>query len=95
MNYDLLNKKIQRWKANLIDLSKRNRLLNFKENANKVIKFKEAIDDIYQTLSDDKMILVKAYADIQKFIDKEKRGRKKKHENIEENVEQIRSFKYR
>lgn len=81
----MFNKKIHRWKTNLIDLSKRNRLINFKDNISTVIKFNTDIDEMYQLLSNDKSIKVQSITDIQRFVDKEKRLRKKKLALEEEN----------
>lgn len=78
MSTDILSKKLHRWKTNLIDLSKRNRLLNFKDNVSAVIKFNSNINEIYNLLSNDKMIKVSTITDIQKFIEKEKKARRKK-----------------
>lgn len=75
---DIFDKKIHKWKTNLIDLSKRNRLINFKDNAASVIKFKTDLDKMYQSLYKDKSLKVQSIVDLQKFIDKEKRARKKK-----------------
>jgi hypothetical protein len=40
-----------KWKTNLIDLSKRNRLLNFKDSATSVIKFNFDINQIFDWLT--------------------------------------------
>ncbi|SEB45486.1 DUF4011 domain-containing protein [Paenibacillus sp. GP183] len=78
MATDLLSKKLHKWKTNLIDLSKRNRLLNFKDNTSSVIQFNPDIDQVFGLLANDKAIKVNSIADIEKFIIKEKRARKKK-----------------
>ncbi|OMD41126.1 DUF4011 domain-containing protein [Paenibacillus odorifer] len=78
MKTDIFNKKIHKWKTNLIDLSKRNRLMNFKDNVASVIKFKTDLNMMYQSLSSDKSLTVQSIVDLQKFIDKEKRARAKK-----------------
>jgi len=75
---DIFDKKIHKWKTNLIDLSKRNRLINFKDNVASVVKFKTDINMMYQRLSNDKSLMVRSIVDLQKFIDKEKRARSKK-----------------
>ncbi|QSF46532.1 DUF4011 domain-containing protein [Paenibacillus tianjinensis] len=78
MKTDIFNKKIHKWKTNLIDLSKRNRLINFKDNVASVIKFKTDLNMMHQSLSSDKSLMVQSIVDLQKFIDKEKRALAKK-----------------
>lgn len=81
---EIFNKKMHRWKTNLIDLSKRNRLINFKDNVTSVVKFNTDVNVMYQLLSNDKSIKVQSITDLKKFIDKEKRARRKKLELADE-----------
>jgi very-short-patch-repair endonuclease len=49
--YWMLNKKIELWKKNLLDMGKRNRLLNYKQTKRSNIKIvAPGIDDLYQML---------------------------------------------
>lgn len=76
----ILTNKLHRWKTSLIDMSKRNRLLNFKDNNSSVIQFNHSLNLMFDSLMDDRALRVNAIADLQKFIAKEKRARKKKRD---------------
>lgn len=77
----ILESKLNKWKSNLIDLSKRNRLLNFAENSSSVLRFKMEMEDLFSGLLEDYQYKVNSIVDMQAYVLKEKR-RKKRSKDI-------------
>lgn len=47
---DVLEKNIDSWKSNLLDISRRNRLINFKYKKNNTLKINNVLDELYNDL---------------------------------------------
>ncbi|OKL36697.1 DUF4011 domain-containing protein [Domibacillus mangrovi] len=64
MNDSKLDKKIEQWKSRLLDLSKRNRLLNFKTNKS-TVKIDTDTQEVFNFLLNDKSLRVNAFVNIE------------------------------
>lgn len=75
---DRIQVKLGNWKVKLIDLTKRNRLLNYKEVASSNVKLDEHPDEIYQLLEQGKAIQVNTVVNLKRFKTKSSTKKNKK-----------------
>ncbi|MBS4173523.1 DUF4011 domain-containing protein [Bacillus sp. FJAT-49736] len=67
-----LDIKIQHWKSRLLDMTKRNRLLNFKTNKS-TIKISKDVNEVFDLLNNGKALMVRSLVDLEQEVDKQKK----------------------